>query len=645
MRDGHFDYGNGFHGRVYLNPHQLFRTRRRSGGWRRISSTSSRRRLLEQTEIVAGPATGGALLAHTIAGLLDGRRALTHPACSFAPFTPRRRQVHAAQLLRPVDARASACCSPTTCATPGKTFERCAELVDEPAAPCSRRSRSAIAWRRSSTCGVPELSRSSSIARPRTIPAAECPMCAAGEPITTFLGATCGSSAKPSLQPALDSLYRDYNREESASDPVHRVRPFDDPARSRRSPASAPRRWRSAASRACSTRSTRCSRSWGRVRPSSSARSIRRRSTRELRAMVHRWTRGDDIAALLWILRQMLEQIGLDRSVLPRRDDAGAPDVGPALDSFSTRALALDIRRAYGRVPKRPGVCYFFPRPSAGSACKRLNLFLRWMVRRDEVDLGVWTRVSPARLIVPLDTHVIRLGRCLRLTRYVSPGWKMAADITASLRQLDPDDPVRFDFSICHVGMMNACGFGRKQGDSQCPLKGLCHPRLRRARPSADRRARCSASPLGAAIALLVTARATDATRRRTTVTIAVAGRVTRGVAAAKRPVRQACAKSCGSATSEAASVTIASLGSRSCDEIVWTPDGKRVGFVIDGRSCRSTTRSRQARGHCPPADQRSRADAPRPRHHVLGERPRRDIRRLPRAHSGCRAGVVGVPQ
>ena len=56
------------------------------------------------------------------------------------------------------------------------------------------------------------------------------------------------------------------------------------------------------------------------------------------------------------------------------------------------------------------------------------------MVRRDEVDLGVWTRCSPAKLIVPLDTHVIRLGRCLRLTRYTSPGWRMAADITASLR-------------------------------------------------------------------------------------------------------------------------------------------------------------------------------------------------------------------
>jgi uncharacterized protein (TIGR02757 family) len=158
--------------------------------------------------------------------------------------------------------------------------------------------------------------------------------------------------------------------------------------------------------------------------------------------------------------------------------------VGPALDAFSTRALATDVRPAYGRVPKRPGVCYFFPRPSAGSACKRLNLFLRWMVRKDVVDMGVWTTVSASRLIVPLDTHVIRLGQCLRLTRYQSPGWKMAAEITASLRALDPADPVRYDFSLCHVGMMNACGFNRAQKDSQCPLRGVCRPAARRRRRS-----------------------------------------------------------------------------------------------------------------------------------------------------------------
>ena len=200
--------------------------------------------------------------------------------------------------------------------------------------------------------------------------------------------------------------------------------------------------------------------------------------------LVHRWTRGPDLVALLWLIRQMFDSHGTIERFFLAGDTPTDPDVGPALDSFSRRAMALDLRRAYGRVPKRPGVCYFFPRPSAGSACKRLNLFLRWMVRRDALDLGVWHGVSSSRLVVPLDTHVIRVGQCLRLTRYTSPGWKMAAEITAALSVLDPDDPVKYDFSLCHLGMMNACGFSRSQRDAQCPLRGVCRPAARRRTPS-----------------------------------------------------------------------------------------------------------------------------------------------------------------
>jgi len=200
--------------------------------------------------------------------------------------------------------------------------------------------------------------------------------------------------------------------------------------------------------------------------------------------VVHRWIRGRDIVALLWLQRQMIEASGSIERFFADGDDPESEDVGTALDRFSTRAMALDLRSVYRRVPKRAGVGYFFPRASAGSACKRINLFLRWMVRRDALDLGVWKSVSPARLVVPLDTHVIRVGRCLGLTRYVSPGWRMAQDITASLRQLDPEDPVRYDFSLCHLGMMQACGFGKPKPttasarlDMNCPLRGVCRPR------------------------------------------------------------------------------------------------------------------------------------------------------------------------
>jgi uncharacterized protein (TIGR02757 family) len=201
------------------------------------------------------------------------------------------------------------------------------------------------------------------------------------------------------------------------------------------------------------------------------------RDRRSLDHLVHRWTRGIDLAALVWMLRQMLDAHGSIEGFFADGADPGAETIEGALDAFSRRACALDQRAVYGHTVRRPGVAYFFARPSSGGACKRLNLFLRWMVRRDAVDLGIWTRVRPAQLVIPLDTHIIRLGRCLGLTRYSSPGWRMAADITASLRRLDPVDPVRYDFSLCHLGMMNACGYGKRQGDAQCPLRGSCRPR------------------------------------------------------------------------------------------------------------------------------------------------------------------------
>jgi uncharacterized protein (TIGR02757 family) len=193
--------------------------------------------------------------------------------------------------------------------------------------------------------------------------------------------------------------------------------------------------------------------------------------------LVHRWTRGVDLAALVWILRQMIEANGSIEGFFAERIDSSHETIEQALDSFSDRACKLDVMAVYGRSANR-GVSYFFARPSKGGACKRLNLFLRWMVRTDAVDLGVWNRVKPSQLIVPLDTHVIRVGCCLRLTRYSSPGWRMAMDITKSLRALDPDDPIKYDFSLCHIGMMNACGFRRPQRDTQCPMRGACRPKI-----------------------------------------------------------------------------------------------------------------------------------------------------------------------
>jgi uncharacterized protein (TIGR02757 family) len=278
------------------------------------------------------------------------------------------------------------------------------------------------------------------------------------------------------LSTRLEDLYRTFDHVNSASDPVHIVRRY---------PAADDREIAAFCAAALA---------FGRVasvlnsietllaamgpRPATFVRSFDpRRDRAGIDPVVHRWIRGQDLVALVLVLQRMLHESGSIERFFVAGDDAEAPDVGPALEAFSVRALGIDLRAAYGQVPKRPGVCYFFPRPSAGSACKRLNLFLRWMVRRDEIDFGTWTLVSPSRLIIPLDTHVIRLGRCLGLTRYCTPNWKMAAEITASLRLIDPADPVRYDFSLCHLGMMNACGYARAQGSRRCPLRGICRPK------------------------------------------------------------------------------------------------------------------------------------------------------------------------
>ena len=184
MRSGHYDYGNGYHGRAYLNPHQLFL--HPSTIWRLAQDLLARLpgELLERTEVVAGPVTGGALLAHTMAGLLDGRRALSHPPCSFAPFT----HVGDGLVLRDFYARHIAgkrVLLADDVRNTGETFRRCADLVRGAGGSVLATVQICDRLEAVTTLDVPNYALAEYQA-PENYPVAECPLCRAGEPITTF---------------------------------------------------------------------------------------------------------------------------------------------------------------------------------------------------------------------------------------------------------------------------------------------------------------------------------------------------------------------------------------------------------------------------------------------------------------------------
>lgn len=185
MLDGHFDYGNGYHGRVYLNPHQLFR--HPSTIWRFAQDLIDLMpgELVQHTDVVAGPVTGGALLAHTIAGLLDSRRSLTHPPCSFAPFnydpaggfTLRafyRRLLKGQRVLLADDVRNT-----------GETFARCAALVREAGGTVVATVEIYDRCEAITDIGVPNIALAEYKA-PDNFKAADCPLCAQKVPITRF---------------------------------------------------------------------------------------------------------------------------------------------------------------------------------------------------------------------------------------------------------------------------------------------------------------------------------------------------------------------------------------------------------------------------------------------------------------------------
>jgi uncharacterized protein (TIGR02757 family) len=190
---------------------------------------------------------------------------------------------------------------------------------------------------------------------------------------------------------------------------------------------------------------------------------------RSVEGLSHRFISSDGAHRFLRCVRSAyLEHGSLERFYLAGRG-ADPPDLRRDLARF-----LAGFRELWGSTLPRQRD-FLFPRPERGSACKRHNMFLRWMVRGpDGVDLGLWTALSPRDLIVPLDTHMVRLGGWLGLTRRKTPGWRMAEEITDALREVCPEDPVKFDYPLTRLGILRICTRPRQGVCDECPVASLC---------------------------------------------------------------------------------------------------------------------------------------------------------------------------
>ncbi len=192
-----------------------------------------------------------------------------------------------------------------------------------------------------------------------------------------------------------------------------------------------------------------------------------------LRGFVYRFNVPTDLGVLLMGMGATLQAHGsLENAFIKGRSQSLQPSLGEFTKTIREAAPLRELKRALGPVR---GLSHLLPSAAAGAA-KRLNLYLRWMVRGpDAMDLGVWKQVSPADLIIPVDTHVGRISQWLGLTRQKTISWAMAEEITASLRRLDPHDPVRYDFALCHYGMSGACPSAPvKVNCRACALRAQC---------------------------------------------------------------------------------------------------------------------------------------------------------------------------
>ncbi len=170
---------------------------------------------------------------------------------------------------------------------------------------------------------------------------------------------------------------------------------------------------------------------------------------RTYRGWKHRFNDSQDLYDLLILLRHVYNTSGsMEKYFKPKKTDTAFELLNRIVDGL------VNLKpKVTPPLVKKKSFFYLLPKPSNKSACKRLNLFLRWMVGDTQMDLNIWKSFDKKELIIPLDTHLMRQSKILGLTKRNSADWVTAQDITNSLKKLDPKNPTKYDFAICHMGI------------------------------------------------------------------------------------------------------------------------------------------------------------------------------------------------
>ncbi len=189
----------------------------------------------------------------------------------------------------------------------------------------------------------------------------------------------------------------------------------------------------------------------------------------------HRFVKGKDIVKLCHALKEIYQENGGLEEFFIKGYLQSDSNLLMAIQRFVRNFYSL---KSINKIDKDeyPGFYFLIPPPGSKSAYKRLNLFLRWMVRyEDGLDTGIWKRIKPSQLIIPLDTHIVRLAENLGLKERRTPDIKMAIEITESLKKLDTNDPLKYDFVLCHMGISEGCkGVYDRNICSRCSVSDLC---------------------------------------------------------------------------------------------------------------------------------------------------------------------------